>query len=64
MVLLSDIVTKQRGPVDALRKHRSNERQYVFDSAFGEDSTQAEVYVKTTQPLVNSVLEGTKELFR
>ena len=41
-----------------LGKNRSNERQYVFDMTFGADSTQKEVYEKTTQPLVKSVLEG------
>ena len=46
------------GPGDALRKRRSNDRQYVFDATFGADSTQQEVYVKTTQPLIQSVLEG------
>lgn len=43
---------------DPLGKKRSNERQYVFDITFGADSTQQEVYEKTTQPLVKSVLEG------
>merc|ERR1712045_299173 len=46
------------GPGDPLRKRRSNDRQYVFDATFGADSTQQEVYVKTTQPLIQSVLEG------
>lgn len=45
-------------PPDPLGKKRSNERQYVFDITFGADSTQQEVYEKTTQPLVKSVLEG------
>ena len=40
------------------RHHRSNERQYVFDTTFGADSTQQEVYEKTTQHLVKSVLDG------
>ena len=45
-------------PQDPLRKRRSNERQYVFDATFGADSTQQEVYEKTTKNLVKSVLEG------
>ena len=43
---------------DILRKKRSSERQYLFDAAFGADSTQEEVYERTTKPLVASVLEG------
>lgn len=43
---------------DVLRKKRTSERQYLFDAAFGGDSTQEEVYNKTTKPLVESVLEG------
>jgi len=61
MILLLDASSgklKQGPPRDPLRKHRSNERQYVFDSTFGADSTQKEVYEKTTQSLVKSVLEG------
>ena len=61
MILLLDASAgklRQGAPRDPLRKHRSNERQYVFDATFGADSTQQEVYEKTTQPLVKSVLEG------
>ena len=61
MILLLDASSgklKQGPPRDPLRKHRSNERQYVFDATFGADSTQKEVYEKTTQSLVKSVLEG------
>ncbi|XP_059080352.1 kinesin-like protein KIF19 isoform X2 [Tigriopus californicus] len=43
---------------DILRKKRTSERQYLFDAAFGGDSTQEQVYNKTTKPLVKSVLEG------
>ena len=65
MILLLDASSsklKQGPPRDPLQKHRSNERQYVFDTTFGADSTQKEVYEKTTQPLVKSVLEGTVQL--
>ena len=30
---------------DHLRKHRTNERQYVFDVAFGADSTQVQIII-------------------
>ena len=61
MILLLDGSSGKRSqgpPRNTLGKHRSNERQYVFDMTFGADSTQQEVYEKTTQPLVKSVLEG------
>jgi hypothetical protein len=62
MILLLDGSSGKRSqgppPRNTLGKHRSNERQYVFDMTFGADSTQKEVYEKTTQPLVKSVLEG------
>ena len=61
MILLLDGSSgkKSQGPPrNTLGKNRSNERQYVFDMTFGADSTQQEVYEKTTQPLVKSVLEG------
>jgi hypothetical protein len=52
MVILSDPGGGKGG--DHLRKKRNNDRQYVFDIAFGADSSQAEVYDKTTRPLVKS----------
>ena len=61
MILLLDGSSGKRSqgpPRNTLGKNRSNERQYVFDMTFGADSTQQEVYEKTTQPLVKSVLEG------
>ena len=51
MVILSDPGGGKGG--DHLRKKRNNDRQYVFDVAFGAESSQAEVYEKTTRPLVN-----------
>lgn len=50
MVILSDPGGGKGG--DHLRKKRNNDRQYVFDVAFGADSSQQEVYEKTTKPLV------------
>jgi len=57
MVILYDVQNPKERNKNHLRKNRTNERQYVFDIAFGAESTQAEVYEKTTKPLVNSVLE-------
>ena len=62
MVVLMDTSTGSKRDVAKTsipsRHHRSNERQYVFDTTFGADSTQQEVYEKTTQHLVKSVLDG------
>ena len=60
MVVLMDATNlkQKRGPSNPLHKRRNNDRQYVFDATFGADSTQQEVYVKTTQPLIQSVLQG------
>ena len=57
MVVLLDLSKKDRNQ-SVLRKNRSNERQYLFDAAFGAQSTQEEVYNVTTKPLIKSVLEG------
>lgn len=37
---------------------RPQERTYVFDFAFDGDSAQEVVYQRTTQPLVDSVMNG------
>ena len=57
MVVLKDAASVGRNQ-NHLRKNRSNERQYLFDAAFGADSSQEKVYDKTTRPLVEAVLEG------
>jgi len=49
---------RRRRQQDHLRSKRPAERQYVFDAAFGADSTQGEVYERTTKPLVEAVLDG------
>nr|XP_014272056.1 kinesin-like protein KIF19 [Halyomorpha halys] len=43
---------------DILRQKRVVEKQYIYDFAFGEDSTQEEVYSATTRGLVRDVLLG------
>ena len=45
MVVLANPEVKNRHH-DALRANRSQERQYLFDAAFGPDSTQQEVCMK------------------
>ena len=56
MVVLKDAASVGRNQ-NHLRKNRSNERQYLFDAAFGADSSQEKVYDKTTRPLVEAVLD-------
>lgn len=43
---------------DVLRQKRGLQLKYNFDYVFGEDSTQEEVYDKTTKQLVQDVLQG------
>lgn len=43
---------------DVLRQKRGNDKQYCFDYAFGEKSTQEEVYNVTAKPLVKDIMEG------
>jgi kinesin family protein 18/19 len=45
-------------PEEAFRQHRSREKHYAFDYAFGENSTQVEVFDKTTRFLIDGVLQG------
>ncbi|KAJ2946038.1 hypothetical protein O0L34_g4956 [Tuta absoluta] len=43
---------------DVLRTRRINEKHYVYDRVFGEDSTQEEVYETVCAPLVADTLRG------
>ena len=43
---------------DILRAHRSRERQFAFDHAFGAQSTQGDVYRATARGLIEGVLRG------
>ena len=45
-------------PDDILRANRSRERQFIFNMVFDAKSTQQDVYEKTTQVLLNGVLNG------
>lgn len=45
-------------PEEAFRQNRSREKHYAFDYAFGENSTQVEVFDKTTRFLIDGVLQG------
>lgn len=53
-VVLEDGVDKN----DVLRQKRGSDKQYNFDVAFGEESSQEEVYNITTRPLVQDVMNG------
>lgn len=43
---------------DFLRAKRSREKRYAFDYAFNKTASQKQVYQKTTQFLINGVLDG------
>ena len=43
---------------DYLRAHRSRERRYTFDHAFGQEASQRQVYEATTQKLLAGVMDG------
>ncbi|XP_073945305.1 kinesin-like protein KIF19 isoform X2 [Choristoneura fumiferana] len=43
---------------DVLRQRRVNDKHYVYDHVFGEDSTQEEVYESVCAPLVGGTLQG------
>ncbi|KAM3964488.1 LOW QUALITY PROTEIN: kinesin family member 19A [Aphomia sociella] len=43
---------------DVLRQRRLNDKHYVYDKVFGEDSTQEEVYETVCAPLVGDTLRG------
>lgn len=45
-------------PLKRLTKRRHKDAKFAFDRVFHEDSTQKDVYTATTQPLINSILEG------
>ena len=40
------------------RQTADNQRTFTFDSVFGFDSQQVEIYNETARPIVDSVLEG------
>ncbi len=41
-----------------LGKNRSKEKQYAFDFAFDKETTQVEIFSKTTKFLCDGVLNG------
>ncbi|XP_039754432.1 kinesin-like protein KIF19 [Pararge aegeria] len=55
MLVLEEEADSRR---DVLRQRRLNEKHYVYDRVFGEDSTQEEVYEAVCAPLVGDTLSG------
>ncbi|CAK9439168.1 uncharacterized protein LODBEIA_P33920 [Lodderomyces beijingensis] len=43
---------------NSFKGSRIREHKFVFDRVFNEDATQNEVYLSTTRPLLDSVLDG------
>jgi kinesin family protein 18/19 len=58
VVILLDPSTDAPKPEEAFRINRTKEKQYAFDFAFAQDSTQQEVYQKTTRFLLDGVTSG------
>jgi len=52
------LLDPHRSSDDVLRQHRSREKHYAFDIAFGEEATQAEVYASTCKTIVGDVIQG------
>ncbi|XP_068244080.1 kinesin-like protein KIF19 isoform X2 [Palaemon carinicauda] len=46
------------GKNDHLRQKRNQDKQFMFDRLFSEDSSQKEVYEETTKVLIEDVLNG------
>ncbi|XP_075973169.1 kinesin family member 19A [Anticarsia gemmatalis] len=55
MLVLEEEADSRR---DVLRQRRLNDKHYVYDRVFGEDSTQEEVYDAVCAPLVKDTLRG------
>lgn len=45
-------------PANGSHRSGSKERTFTFDTVFGFDSQQVDVYNETARPIVDSVLEG------
>lgn len=59
MLIFQNIILEDIDKNDVLRQKRGGyDKQYSFDMAFGEDSTQEQVYEATTSSLVQDVLNG------
>ncbi|XP_055266403.1 kinesin-like protein KIF19 isoform X2 [Moschus berezovskii] len=55
MVVLMD---PSEDPEDPLRTHRSREKTFIFDVVFDQHASQEDVYLATTQQLVEGVISG------
>ena len=47
-----------QGKEKVLGKDRTKEKQYAFDFAFDRDTSQEQIFNKTTRFLVDGILEG------
>ncbi|XP_037293630.1 kinesin-like protein KIF19 [Manduca sexta] len=55
MLVLEEEADNKR---DVLRQRRINDKNYIYDRVFGEESTQEEVYDTVCAPLVGDTLKG------
>lgn len=58
VIVLLDPPNDQNIPEDAFRQNRSREKQYAFDFAFNESTTQEMIFENTTKFLIDGVLNG------
>ena len=59
IVVVLDPTKMDRGQEDDyLRQHRSREKRYTFDHAFGETASQNDVYAATTEKLLSGIMDG------
>ena len=58
------LVNEMRGQI-SVQKAKSNDppKTFTFDTVFGPDSKQVDVYNLTARPIVDSVLEGYNGMF-
>jgi kinesin family protein 18/19 len=57
--LFNLVVIKKDGDAHGyLRSQQACSNEYAFDSAFGTDSTQYEIFEKTTKPYIPNLLSG------
>ncbi|KAK6765054.1 hypothetical protein RB195_025114 [Necator americanus] len=52
------LVDPEKYESNILRQNRQHERQFLFDAAFGPNSSQVDIHTATTSPLVDSIVAG------
>ena len=58
VVVMTSAGKREQRDVDVLRQHRSKDKRYAFDFAFGPETETKTVYKNTTQFLIDGVVYG------